>query len=409
MASDATKNALSIIVLTLERHADGIWIEKLIAALEEQLIIVNAMRNVTTGPKIKVVILEQFLSEPHCVSLPSSSLQLMFENCIGIVNRVSDAAEPWEVKGCLAILQLAKNLMIPTINGPDAYSLCVNKWCHHVIFQQANLSAPTTILSSTIAKERSDKSSLTNDRSIDSRLNDAIRTLNFHQKQQQECGGNNNHNENSTEHLPPPSEELEFLIKPNAGGFGVGISKHRVAISMDRSKDLRNCTLDGKDGVNAITKTTPVDPEDKILLLQAYLQPQDGKFYRVWFLNKRVQCGVQRDVVSNLTGDTTSTQNEFTSGCTSTSSGACSNKKQKRQQTPALTSIWTIPDDVKIEIEKQLLPTLPKDAHCGSVEFLYHGGERHYFDLNLLSTLPIDSEHPYWNELAQTMLMIFYS
>lgn len=53
---------------------------------------------------------------------------------------------------------------------------------------------------------------------------------------------------------------------------------------------------------------------------------------------------------------------------------------------------WKIPHDVQQEIEQHLLPLL-EDAHCGSVEFLYDSSnkdqQRLYFDLNLLSTLPI--------------------
>jgi hypothetical protein len=62
-----------------------------------------------------------------------------------------------------------------------------------------------------------------------------------------------------------------------------------------------------------------------------------------------------------------------------------------------------VPDDVRMEIENQLLPLLKEDAHAGSVEFLQHPTvnehspymphRRYYFDLNLLSTLPI-MDHP---------------
>jgi hypothetical protein len=70
-----------------------------------------------------------------------------------------------------------------------------------------------------------------------------------------------------------------------------------------------------------------------------------------------------------------------------------------------------VPADVANEIEQQLLPLLT-DAHCGSVEFLYtQEGTRLYFDLNLLSTLPInarnddvwDSEYDPWMEQARVV------
>ena len=72
---------------------------------------------------------------------------------------------------------------------------------------------------------------------------------------------------------------------------------------------------------------------------------------------------------------------------------------------------WKVPNEVRQEIEDRLLPLL-EDAHSGSIEFLYtsstlsneknaaskgsSGSEevssswpRLYFDLNLLSTLPV--------------------
>jgi len=36
-----------------------------------------------------------------------------------------------------------------------------------------------------------------------------------------------------------------------------------------------------------------------------------------------------------------------------------------------MQSYWLVPENVKREIELSLLPVLPEDAHCGSVEFMY--------------------------------------
>jgi hypothetical protein len=153
------------------------------------------------------------------------------------------------------------------------------------------------------------------------------------------------------------SEESEhdgdgFLIKPNAGGFGAGITR-----------------------VSEVPDLLPIF-EDNITLVQHYIPPRNGKVYRVWFLCGKVQCAVERtiDEASN---------NEFTGAC---AGGTCSAVR------PSTFRAWIVPFDVRIEIESQLLPLLV-DAHCGSVEFLYasqqEGEERLYFDLNLLSTLPL--------------------
>jgi hypothetical protein len=74
-----------------------------------------------------------------------------------------------------------------------------------------------------------------------------------------------------------------------------------------------------------------------------------------------------------------------------------------------------IPDDVRNELEEGLLPLLP-DAHAGSVEFLYDkAGRRLYFDLNLLSTLPLvervqeaesvwGQDYDPWKEMANAIV-----
>jgi hypothetical protein len=162
-----------------------------------------------------------------------------------------------------------------------------------------------------------------------------------------------------------------LLVKPNAGGFGAGIKR---------------ITLPPQD--HDITVF-----EDSVTLLQKYEQPRDNKLYRVWFLRGKVQCAVERDVQDD---------NHFTNAC----SGSCTIQ--------APPKAWDIPLQVKQELEEQLLPLLP-DAHCGSVEFLRSlDSSRMYFDLNLLSTLPIkvtndgvwQKEYNPWMELAEAILQI---
>lgn len=76
---------------------------------------------------------------------------------------------------------------------------------------------------------------------------------------------------------------------------------------------------------------------------------------------------------------------------------------------------YKIPTEVLKEIETKLLPLLPA-AHCGSVEYLYNrDAHRLYFDINLLSTLPLvetvenvkevwGASYDPWTELAQSIV-----
>lgn len=159
------------------------------------------------------------------------------------------------------------------------------------------------------------------------------------------------------------------LAKPNSGGFGAGIEQLEIPL-----KDHEIPVFD-----------------DSITLLQKYEFPRDNKLYRVWFLCGKVQCAVVRDTEED--------KDQFTNAC----SGSCSFEKPP--------TAWIVPRDVKKELEEQLLPLL-KDAHCGSVEFMYsQESTRLYFDLNLLSTLPInvkndgawENHYDPWVELARSI------
>ena len=132
----------------------------------------------------------------------------------------------------------------------------------------------------------------------------------------------------------------------------------------------------------------------------------DGKIFRVWFLNGEVQCAVQRSIAAidhddDETSASRKSAEDFTLGCVA-GSGVC---QRSSSSLKPLIQPWEVPDEVKHEIEERLLPVLPRDAHCGSVEFLNHYSasnynfakhdeetvaRRLYFDLNLLSTLPTD-------------------
>jgi hypothetical protein len=312
----------TLIILTLKKHEDGIWIHQLVEALRKTaqnhgIFVADAapIKNQQDAPRvsdkatsvsIKVQSLEEWLAQGWLVSSDC------FEGVMGIVNRVSDAASPPLFKACCAILGVAQVMNIPIVNGPTAYALCGNKWCHHILFHQAGLASPTTF-------------AFWND------------------------PDSSNQNAPGMQHDTTPKgidDGTPLLIKPNAGGFGAGIRRVTAPLQDD----------------------LPVF-EDSMALLQIYHPPKDKKLYRIWFLRGKVQCGVERSVQDE--------ESEFTNAC----SGSCSLQKPPKA--------WCVPLEVRLEIENQLLPLLI-DAHCGSVEFLYYSGnDRLYFDLNMLSTLPI--------------------
>jgi hypothetical protein len=319
-----------VIVLTLKKHRDGVWITRLVQCLERILIL--SAEDAGQNTLIEVQSLETWMGGGWLVSSPC------FDNISAIINRVSDAASPSHFKATLAILEVAQSRGIPIINGPRAYALCGNKWCHHVLFSQAGLSSPPTL-------------AFWND----SANNDMVECLN----EQLSC-------------MKLLERGSTLLSKPNAGGFGAGIAKLTPPL---KSHDI------------------PVY-EDSITLIQKYEQPIDNKFYRVWFLRGEVQCAIEREVTKDKGAS------EFTNAC----SGSCS-----MQQPP---KAWSVPPEVKDELEEKLLPLL-LDAHCGSVEFLYCKDDaRLYFDLNLLSTLPInvlnadgvwDINYDPWMQLSQAV------
>lgn len=287
-----------IVLLTLERHQEGVWITRLVEELQRD--------KFTVPVKTTVLTLESVLNESSISGggnvLPASTTLL--------VNRVSDAASPSLAKACMSFLHLCN---VPVVNGADVYALCASKWCHHMLFAKAGLSSP--------------------------------RTRKFYQPDLERI-------QTAVENWDDPTVH-RFLLKPNAGGFGEGITEYNRG--------------------DTVLTELPVF-SDEVVLLQEY--HDSAQIYRVWFLNGRVLCGTVRSEITSF------------NGC------AASNIVAQ--------DAYDIPEEVRVDIEDLLLPLLP-NALTGSVEFLYHGNKRLYFDLNLLSTLPLD-RHDVWRELASCIL-----
>jgi hypothetical protein len=359
--NDNNNNIKHLVILTLKQHEDGIWIRQLVRALNE--VSTTSQKNSSASIQVQVQVhaLEEWLAQGWMVS------DDCFQNIVGIVNRVSDAAPPALFKACCAILVAAQALQIPIVNGPTSYALCANKWCQHVLFRQAKLDAPKTM-----AYWNTGSSTTTSD---------------DQQQSSAAAAAASNHRQFLPETHGTYSSHL--LIKPNAGGFGAGIAR-----------------------VASVPETLPTF-QDGITLIQQYIPPRNRKVYRIWFLRGKVQCAVERSIIPDDDNDNDNESSEFTGACASGTT-SCSIRP------PPLVEAWKVPTDVREEIEGQLLPLL-KDAHCGSVEFLYSSYEekesgeeerRLYFDLNLLSTLPVQTntvsdpnqiwakDYDPWKELA---------
>lgn len=317
--------------MTLEKHKNGIWITRLEHELTQTI---TAGKNLDIS--VEVVCLEFLLSAFH---LGGANRRPEFlEGWIGIVNRVSDAADPVLYKACLAVLNAAKAFSIVIFNGPEAYAMCGNKWLHHLLFHKAGLDTPPD----SFGLFRADKEA-------------------FHQ-----ASGYVN-------------RDFPHLIKPNSGGFGAGM------VRVENDGQFLGLT----------TELMESSFKDEMVVYQPYMRPLEGKIYRIWFLQGRVQCGVVRKIADS------DADSEFVNGCAAAGTCRIDSKTSKVKKEKGLVTFeaFNIPADIVYDIEKKLLPSLPKDTDAGSVEFLNYlddncvdignASKRFYFDLNLLSTLPI--------------------
>jgi hypothetical protein len=160
-----------------------------------------------------------------------------------------------------------------------------------------------------------------------------------------------------------------LLVKPNAAGFGAGI-----------------VVLESFEAIDAHFVTPQVVSNDGIALVQErLLDPTTPAFYRVWFLDQRVQCGVEL----------TRAGLGVTGGCVG---GVCA--RSSAAVVKDTFRAWEVPESV---CEAVIRVAAIAQASCGSVELLYVDGKPVYFDLNMLSTLPtpgvgVEDPHGVWLE-----------
>ena len=354
-----------VVLLTRQCHEDSVWITRLVEALR------------AVGRAVSCVTVEDLLAARSEEEDPIHALLCRVQEGV-LVNRVSDAADPITVQFTTSLLQAARLWGVPVFNGPISYSLCVSKWCHHVVLNRAGLTFPETRLVTIDALFR---------------MTDTAALV---------------------QRLPP----FPLLLKPNAGGFGHGIQRVE---SFQELQDVVVATrASSTTWKNGETTTTGTEPP---VLLQAYIEPQDQLIYRVWFLQGRVQCAVTRTVptaTSLVNHGTTavSFHNEFSSGCVGGNIGRYPLVTVVDPPDTATTTVfraWKVPAEVSDEVER--IVQVLQDAQAGSVEFLYgrDDGKRYYFDVNLLSTLPdatINHDQVWptnydpWAELAAAIIEI---
>jgi glutathione synthase/RimK-type ligase-like ATP-grasp enzyme len=342
-------------LLTLSKHKDGVWVQRLVKELEKMQV------------SVRIVTMEEILHEKRLDDGAAASFfagdNVGEEACQGLINRISDASDPVMIKRCLAILTLATRIYgIPVFNGPMAFSLCSNKWCQHALFTRAGLRAPSTavILPSQLHLEKKASESLRD-------------------KSQRLLG-----------------EPLPHLIKPNAGGFGFGIQR------------LDNNTNE-EENISSLCSVL-----DDTVLVQRYVPPADGIVYRVWFLVGKVQCAVRR-FSPNSTATAVRNNDEFQNGC---SAGSMACTRPNNNATPLDVTAWPVPPGVLDEIESLLALLEDAHAGSIEFLVDARTDERLYFDLNLLSTLPTSNKeiqnaqevwganYNPWAELAGTVVRV---
>jgi hypothetical protein len=302
--------------------------------------LIETLRQQDADAEVTLVALESILEERSCLVVEGNSNWGVPDSATILVNRVSDAADPILVKACIAVLGLVSS-RAGTSNDHTTMIPVVNGAAAYALC--TNKWCHHVLFNRAgLATPRTVKFFRPEPATIQKAMDDW---------------------EDSTVE--------RFLLKPNAAGFGAGI----IECQRGRRVDV----LDGE-------KLLLPQASDGVLLLQEYIE--SPHVYRVWFLDGRILCGVVRNDPSSGTSATTTLFN----GCVASADRT-------------LFDTYNVPEDVRQEIEDQLLPLLPSDAHTGSVEFLYdQGGERRfYFDLNLLSTLPLENADA-WSRWASSIL-----
>lgn len=346
-------DGVDVIILTAAEHRDRVWITRLCDKL------------VSLRPELTIQVVDV-----DCVQ--GSQFPVGRPNWRLLINRVADSSDPLCFKTCAALVSICKLWDIPVVNGLGTFTVGTNKVLHHQVLNKAGVRTPRSI----VLHSRTADFQAQVVQAADSLIRDGCR--------------------------------WPFLLKPNAGGFGRGI---QLFWNLEALQNY--CALPPSDSFS-----------DGVVILQEYIPPRENNIFRVWFLGGKVQCALKltRTPPAAPVGGELSVVS-FEGGC---AGGEC--KRQKIRHGPPLVAppvtavplgveravVAWLPSEQVSKAVASISATVGNDCHCGSVEFLYdQEGEAVYFDLNMVSTLPLDvpdpegvwsSDYDPWTELAQFSL-----
>ena len=249
------------------------------------------------------------------------------------VNRVSDASEPAIAKMALVIMRQLELRGVPIINPSSAYSLLMSKSGQYAVLQLAGVEMPESTF-----------------------VNGLGRTANSSQ---------------ALSGLTQPQDKFPLLYKPCAAAYAKGV------VTMKDEAELEAFASQVQSFANSPSFEVSPLGNDYTGFLQKFCAPDLGQYFRVFVLDGKFQCAIK--VVP---------RDESGPGATVTSTCACS--ANKTSSSPLRFFAYTPTEEEATEAVRILSEVAQAD--CGSVEFLRIEGRRLYFDVNLLSHLPVRDE-----------------
>ena len=256
------------------------------------------------------------------------------------VNRVSDASEPPIAKMALVIMRQLELRGVPVINPSAAYSLLMSKSGHHAVLRLAGVATPDSAFVNGLGLKEADYSQ-------------ALSLL------------SNSFGESLEDKFP-------LLYKPCAAAYAKGV------VTMQNAEDLQDFARQVQSSVTSSCQTVGPLGNDFTGFLQKFCAPDQGQYFRVFVLNGAFQCAIKvvpRDESGPGTASVTST---------------CACSANKTSSSPLRFFAYQ-PTQEEADEAVRILSAVA-GADCGSVEFLYLEGRRLYFDVNLLSHLPVLDE-----------------
>ena len=313
------------LLLSPERHLQGAWLLNLKSEIE---------RHPSIRVAVDIVAIEHW-GQTHFDMLEQSQWNVA-------VNRVSDASEPAVAKMAMVIMRQLELHRVPVINPCSAYSLLMSKSGHHAVLGLAGVATPDSAFVNGLGlKDQKDES--------DSTTSTALSKLS------QSCSG--------------LQEKFPLLYKPCAAAYAKGV------VTIQNADDLEAFAKQVQSSVKSPSEyeVSPLG-NDFTGYLQKFCAPDKGQYFRVFVLDGAIQCAIK--VVPR--------ESDLGTG-SATSTCACS--ANKTASSP-LRFLAYSPTNEEADEAVRILAKVA-GADCGSVEFLYLDGQRLYFDVNLLSHLPV--------------------